>query len=311
MAPEIRINEFTDPGCPWAWSAEPFRRRIDWLYGDRLEWRLHLVGLSDSPDDYLETGFTPKRMASAFSDIATEHRMPIATHERPRMAATVPACRAVVAAREHGSERLARALLRQLRVRHFGGDLLDDPDTIAVAAHDAGLDAEMLHGWMADPAVESALLTDMAVAREPIPAARILEHKLADWTGGLRYTCPSYELIRVRDGTRIAIPGFQPFAVYDVALANLLPGQERRPDPASVEEALAWADEPLATQEVAVLMDLSFEGAREELGRTAVETHLGFDGLWSLPRYSRLSIAPSSDRASDATASASTSSSGA
>ena len=24
----VRITEFTDPGCPWAFSAEPFRRRI-------------------------------------------------------------------------------------------------------------------------------------------------------------------------------------------------------------------------------------------------------------------------------------------
>jgi len=23
--------ELTDPGCPWAYSAEPFRRRINWL----------------------------------------------------------------------------------------------------------------------------------------------------------------------------------------------------------------------------------------------------------------------------------------
>jgi len=26
---EVRITEFTDPGCPWAWSAEPARRRLD------------------------------------------------------------------------------------------------------------------------------------------------------------------------------------------------------------------------------------------------------------------------------------------
>jgi hypothetical protein len=117
--------------------------------------------------------------------------------------------------------------------------------------------------------------------------------------------------VRLSDGVRIAVPGFQPMAVYEVVLANLLPTLERRPDPVSVEEALSWAGEPLATQEVAVLTGLSFEEAREALGRVAVESHLGFDGLWTLPRYSKLSIAPSSEPASGATASASRSSSGA
>jgi predicted DsbA family dithiol-disulfide isomerase len=306
---EIRINEFTDPGCPWAWSAEPFRRRIDWLYGDRIEWRVHLVGLSESPEDYLDKGFTPERMAGAFADIAREHHMPIATHERPRMAATLPACRAIVAAREHAGERVARALMRQLRVRHFGGELLDEPATIAGSAGDVGIDPATLESWSVDPAVEAALEVDMAAARRPIPAARVLDSKLANWSGGVRYTCPSYEMVRLSDGVRIAVPGFQPFAVYDVVLANLIPDLERRPGPETVEEVLGWADEPLATQEVAVLMDCSLEEAREELGAVAVETHLGFDGLWSLPRYSRLSIAPRSDRASGTTTSASPSSS--
>jgi predicted DsbA family dithiol-disulfide isomerase len=310
VSPEIRIDEFTDPGCPWAWSAEPFRRRIDWLYGDALDWRLHMVGLSESPEEYLEKGFTPERMASAFADIAAEHHMPIATHERPRMAATMPACRAIVAAREHGGEQLARVLLRQLRVRHFAGGLLDDLHTIEAAAHDAGISADTLGGWLADPAVEDALRADLVVSRTPSPAAQSLDHKLATWTGGLRYTCPSYELVRLADGQSIAAPGFQPLAVYEMALANLLPGHERRPEPASVEEVLNWAGEPLATQEVAVLMGLSLEGAREELGRVAVETHMGFDGLWTLPRYRKLSIAPSSERESDTTASAPVSSSG-
>lgn len=310
MSLEIRVNEFTDPGCPWAWSAEPFRRRIDWLYGEALEWRLHMVGLASAPEDFEDKGMSPARQAGSFATIAREHHMPMATHERPRMAATLPACRAVVAAREHGSERLARALLRQLRVRFFGGSLLDDPHTIESAAHDAGIAPETLNAWLADPAVEASLVADMDAARKPIPAARILDHKLANWTGGVRYTCPSYEFVRLSDGVRIAVPGFQPFAVYDVVLANLVPGLERRSEPASVEQALGWAGEPLATQEVAVLMDLSLEGAREALGNVAVETHLGFDGLWTLPRYKKLSIAPSSDRASGATASASTSSSG-
>lgn len=40
----ITITHFTDPGCPFAWSAEPARWRLQWLYGDGLEWRLRMVG---------------------------------------------------------------------------------------------------------------------------------------------------------------------------------------------------------------------------------------------------------------------------
>lgn len=107
--------------------------------------------------------------------------------------------------------------------------------------------------------------------------------ELANWSGGRRYTCPSYELVRRSDEVRIAVPGFQPFATYDVITANLVPGLDRRPEPTSVEEVLRWAGEPLATQEVAVVCGIPFEQARQDLGRVAVEHHVGADGLWSLP----------------------------
>jgi len=96
----------------------------------------------------------------------------------------------------------------------------------------------------------------MAAAREPLPAARVLDDKLANWSGGRRYTCPSYEVVRVSDGVRIAVPGFQPFAVYDptngfavgARFANLVPGVDRRDPPESVEEILRWTGTPLATK---------------------------------------------------------------
>jgi predicted DsbA family dithiol-disulfide isomerase len=278
---DVCITEYTDPGCPWAYSAEPFRRRLNWIYGEQVEWRLRLVGLADSPEHYESTGFTPDVQAKAHAKIAAEHGMPIDTRERPRMAATIPACRAVVATRLYapGKERL---VLRRLRIHNFAGGLLDEPETIAAAARDAGLDPQELQDWSAQPETEAALREDMAAARQPIPAARVLDHKLANWSGGLRYTCPSYEIVRKSDGVRIAVPGFQPFAVYDVVTANLVPGLERRPDPESVEEVLTWTGTPLATKEVAVVCDIDFFEARERLGRVAVEQHVGFDGFWTL-----------------------------
>jgi predicted DsbA family dithiol-disulfide isomerase len=279
---DVRITEYTDPGCPWAYSAEPARRRLEWLYGEDLEWEVRMVVLADAPEDYVERGFTPDRQAAALRRIARDHGMPIDTGERPRMAATRPACRAVVAARRHDPA-AARALLRCLRVHAFAGDaLLDEPAMLDLAAASAGLDRALLDRWLADPGVDEEMAEDMAAARKPMPAARVLDHKLANWSGGRRYTCPSYEITRLADGVTISVPGFQPFAVYDVVLANLVPGTERRAAPSDVAEVLRWAGTPLATREVAVLADADQLDARERLGRVAEERHVGMDGFWTL-----------------------------
>ena len=276
----VAITEFTDPACPWAWSAEPSRRRLQWLYGDALDWQRRMVVLSDTPDEYEAKGSTAKKMASAFAKMSREHGMPMNTTERKRMAASAPACRAVVAARLHAPS-AEDALLRAFRVHNFAGGLLDDPATLDSAAADAGLDAAELRAWMRGEDVDLALAGDRAAAREPSCSARVLDDKLANWSGGRRYTCPSYEIERRSDGVRIAVPGFQPFAAYDVVLANLLPGSDRREAASSVLEVLEWAGEPLATREVAVVCDIGHDEAREQLGRVATERHLGFDGLWS------------------------------
>ena len=278
----ITITEYTDPGCPFAWSAEPARRRVDWLYGDQLRWELRMVGLSDDGAAVERAGFTPERQSAAFKRLAEAHGMPIDTSVRARTAATMPACRAVVATRVHAPES-ERALLRAVRVRHFSGELLDDPQTLERAARDAGLDPAELERWSAAPETDDLLAEDLRLARDPSPGALALAHKLAgNGDGGHRYTCPSYELRRDSDGASLSAPGFQPAASYEVAIANLAPSLTRRPEPSDVAEVLQWAGEPLATAEVAAVCGIDREEARERLGRVATEHHVGFDGLWSL-----------------------------
>jgi predicted DsbA family dithiol-disulfide isomerase len=276
----IQITEFTDPGCPYAWSAEPFRRRLRWLYGDQIEWRLRMVVLADSGDEYVAKGFTPQTLSKASEKLSREHGMPIDTSLRDRMSATEPACRAVVAARLNAPEAQA-PLLRALRVHHVAGEHLEDRSTRAAAARDAGLEPARLESWMVGDDVERALEEDKAAARNPTAAALALDHKLAPWPGGRRYTCPSYEVVRLDDGVRLDLPGFQPWDVYEAALANLAPDASRRDPPDSVLELLEWAREPLATREVAVVCDIAHDEARQRLGHVASERHLGFDGLWS------------------------------
>jgi predicted DsbA family dithiol-disulfide isomerase len=278
---DATITDFTDPGCPFAFSAEPIRLKLAWVYGDQIDWRPRMVGLADSPATYESSGFTVDRQAEAFARLWTEHHMPIDTSVRPRMAATLPACRAVVAARLNAPGR-DHALLRRIRVRAFSGELLDLPETIAAAATDVGIDPTDLAAWSESDAVAGALAEDMDLARHPRPAGLALDRKLAGWSGGRRYTCPSYELAGAPETEPIVIPGFWPFSVYEVAMANVLPGADRRDPPETVAEVLEWAGTPLATQEVAAICGLDFNPAREALGRVAVEDHVGWDGFWTL-----------------------------
>src|SRR3954453_19508836 len=84
----VTVVEFTDPGCPFAYSAEPHRLRLQWLYGDHeVDWNLRMVVLARSPQEYLDKGFTPDRQSQAFERISAEYGMPIDPAQRPRMAA--------------------------------------------------------------------------------------------------------------------------------------------------------------------------------------------------------------------------------
>jgi predicted DsbA family dithiol-disulfide isomerase len=280
--PTLTITEFGDPACPFGWSSSPARRRLMWLFGDEIEWRLLMVGLSENPDDAAKKGFTPAMAAAGARRLSELHGMPIDTSERPRMAASIPACRAVVAVRLNQPGR-EHAMFRRLQMRQFAGALLDDPETIAAAALDLGIDPQELAQWSESSETEQALQEDLRQARNPTPEALALAERLAQWSGGLRYTCPSYEIVRNRDGARISVPGFQPLRAYEVAIANLAPELARRDDPEGVEEVLEWAGEPLATAEVAeVLGGSELNDARQLLGRVASEQHVGFDGFWTL-----------------------------
>jgi predicted DsbA family dithiol-disulfide isomerase len=280
--PTLIIREYTDPGCPWAFSAEPSRYRLRWLFGEEIAWHRTMVGLSERPEDVAARGFTPDREAKALAAMQRRFGMPIDPLERPRNAATMPACRAVVAARLHAPEREV-ALLRRLRVNAMAGNLLDAPETLALSAGEAGLDPLELERWAGEAETAEALSADMAAARAPSPAALALDHKLADAAGGRRYTCPSYEIARADGPARLDLPGFQPADAYEAAIANLAPELARRGRPESVEEVLAWAGEPLATAEVAAVRETTTIETREALARVARERPVGADGYWTLP----------------------------
>ncbi len=272
---QLEITHFTDPACPFAFSAEPARFRLRWHYGDQLEWTTRMIVLTLEPGE-------AEKLAAGAPNLQRMYGMPIDPAPYPRASSSEPACRAVVAARVHAPGSLD-ALLRRLRVRRMLGGLLDDPALIAAAATDAGLDPAELQRWCATPEVEEALQADIAASRAPSAAARALDHKLGGPRSERRYTAPSYLLRRPDTEAAASLPGFQPVEAYEAAIANLAPELERRPRPESVRELLAWADEPLATSEVVEIMGRSAQTVRTMLAREAVAHAAGADCYWTLP----------------------------
>jgi predicted DsbA family dithiol-disulfide isomerase len=265
----LDVELFTDPACPFAFSAEPVRQRLRWHYGDGLRWTARMIVLTREPGE-------AEKLAEGAPGLQRRHGMPIDPAPYARAASSEPACRAVVATRRHAPER-APALLRRLQVRVMRGGLLDDPALIAAAARDAGVDPAALAAWCASALVADDLEADAAAARRPSPAARALDHELGGPPGGRRYTAPTYVI------GGVTVPGFNPVEAYEAAIANRAPSLPRRPRPPSVEALLAWADEPLATAEVALVMQTDLAQARAALRPVAHWHPAGADGYWTPP----------------------------
>lgn len=221
-----------------------------------------------------------ERLAQGAPDLQRRYQMPIDPRPYPRAASSEPACRAVVGARLH-TDGLEEDLLRRLRVRAMAGGLLDDPGLLAAAVRDVGLDPLQLEDWSNDQAVDDALQDDVAAARAPSPAARALGHKLGGPSGRCRYTAPSYEIRREDGGGAFSVPGFNPREVYEAAIANLAPELSRRAAPENVEQVLEWAKEPLATAEIAALMQADPADVRPQMSGLAEPQFAGADCYWT------------------------------
>ena len=272
MSDKLQITLFTDPACPFAFSAEPVRLALRWRYGDALDWRLRMIVLTLEPGE-------DEKLAEGAPGLQRRYGMPIAPHPYPRSFSSEPACRAVVAIREYCGERGAALVLRALRVRAMAGGLLDDEQLIRSAGTEAGVYPSDLRHWMASAGTETALRADIAAARDPSPGARALDHKLGGPPERRRYTAPSYELSN--DERSISVPGFNLADVYEMAIANLAPNAVRRDPPAGVSELLNWAEVPLATAEVVEIMQRPEQEVCDALAQVATPRPAGADMYWT------------------------------
>jgi predicted DsbA family dithiol-disulfide isomerase len=286
----IKATLYSDPACPWGYSEVPALRVLEWRYGDQVDWRLVVIGLTEDASQYIARGYTPLRGALGQLRFR-RYGMPFAPQPKERISATARACRAVVAARLHrpGDE---WRVLRALQFANFTTPLLldDDQQLAALLSTVPGVDADAIVSRLDDPDVTEAYDRDRAEARTAAGSAAELQGKTAATDGPVRFTAPS--VVFERDGRQLVAGGFQPVEAYDVLIANLHPAIERAPAPDDPLPLLERFTEGLTTQEVAALMARGNDapdrtGVEEALlrlvasGRAAREP-LGDDALWQL-----------------------------
>ncbi len=287
----IDVLHFSDPGCPWAWSASPALSVLHWRYGDQLDWRHVMIGLTERGAEYERRGYSGERQARGYRSF--RHRgMPFNTTPRDHMHGTWPMCRAVVAARLTVPDR-EWAVFRALQVAQFTTTLdLETQEGIAAAlARVPGLDVDALLAAAATPETEAAFERDRDEARTAAGGQTEFQGKSATAPDGrVRYTAPSL-IFTAADGRRIEAGGFQPVEAYDLAIANLDPTLRRRDEATDVSEVLAAFPDGVTTAEVAAVMAPNNtapdpDSAEDELIALAAaggahRVDVGNDALWA------------------------------
>jgi 2-hydroxychromene-2-carboxylate isomerase len=285
----ISATLFSDPGCPWAYSANPALAVLRWRYGDQLRWRLVTIGLTEEAQQYVDRGYSPSRSVRGYLQFGRRFGMPFASQPRERMVATARACRAIVATRLVRPER-ELAVYRALQFAWFTTPLLLDEDAGLLSALQpvADLDAAAVVGGLDDAQVTAAYEADRAEARTAAGTPTEFQGKAAATDGPVRYTAPS--IVFEAGGRRLEAGGFQPVEAYDVIVANLDPTLERRQAPDDALEVVDAFPDGLVTAEVAAVMTRANDAPDREAAQVALVEHvadgriaregLGDDALW-------------------------------
>jgi protein-disulfide isomerase-like protein with CxxC motif len=254
MAP-IDVTHFSDPCCPWAYSASPALAVLRWRYGAQLRWQHVMIGLTERAEQYEARGYTPVRQARGYRNFRWRG-MPFSTAVKGRMAATSRACRAVVATRLTAPE-LELAAFRALQFGQFtGGRPMDDDAAIEAALRRIeGLDAAEIVSMIDAQHVVDAYEEDRSRARTAAGSPTEFQGRSANSDGKVRFTAPS--IVFRQDDRSLEAGGFQPLEAYDVCIANLDVTLTRRDEPQDDDElAELLRSEPhgLTTREVALVM---------------------------------------------------------
>ena len=288
----LHVTHYSDPHCPWAWSASPALATLRWRYGSQLTWRHVMIGLTESRDVYASRGYSPGQSALGYRSFRNRG-MPFSTQPRDHLSGTWATCRVVVAARRLAPER-ELAVFRALQFAQFTTTLdLEDPAGQREAiAWVPGIDPDAVIAAASDPETEELFAADREEARSAAGSPTEFQGKAAQYSSDqnqVRYTAPSLRFT-TEDARTLEAGGFQPLEAYDVLIANLDTDLERRGPATGAAEVLPEFPDGLSTAEVALIMTPN--NAAPDLGAaedslitavsegTAVRAPFGHDALW-------------------------------
>jgi protein-disulfide isomerase-like protein with CxxC motif len=297
----MQVTHFSDPGCPWAWSAGPAFATLRWRYGDQLQWRHVMIGLSATAEQYERRGYTPERQARGYRSFRWRG-MPFTTEPRERMHGTWAMCRVVVATRRLVPER-EWAVFRALQFAQFtSARRLDDVGQIEDAlAWVPGIDPAALVAASLEPETEELFAADRALARSAAGGPTEFQGRSATSPEGeVRFTAPSV-IFTAKDGASLEVGGFQPVEAYDVAIANLDRSLTRREPAEDAGEVVAAFPDGLTTYEVAAVMAKHLQPPDRDAAEDALislaasgeveRRAFGNDALWSPARREAAALA--------------------
>jgi 2-hydroxychromene-2-carboxylate isomerase len=287
---KISVTHFTDPGCPFAYSASPALAVLRWRYGDQLDWRLVTIGLAEDPQRYIDAGYTPTRSTLGQQSYFKRFGMPLLMQPRARVSATSRACRAIVATRRLFPGR-EDEVLRALQLGWFTTTLQldEDSDIEQALARVSGLDIGAVVEAIDDEETLAAYEDDKQQTRSAEGGPTHFQGKARQTDGPVRYSAPSL-VFHSDAGVRLEAGGFQTIEAYDVLIANLDPTLEREDPPAEAIDVLRRFPDGLVTAEVAAILaqnnqlpdrDSAERALIELAGAGAVEREpLADDALW-------------------------------
>ena len=250
----IEATLYTDAGCPWAYSANPALRVLEWRFRVQLRWRLVMIGLREEASEAAVRAYDPDRALARWRVFEERYGMPFASTAKARPSGTGRGCRAVVAAGmlDPGSE---WTVFRTLQIANFTSPtlFLDDAESIREALRAVpGVDADGIAERIDDADVVAEYEHQQAEARSAAGTPSEAQDKTATSDGHVRFTAPSVVFRRGEDSAFAG--GWQPLLSYDTVLANFAKELERVPPPDSPEPLLEFFPAGLTTAEVALLL---------------------------------------------------------
>jgi putative protein-disulfide isomerase len=265
----VEVDYHTDPACPWSWAAEAPLRALMLEYGQDLRWRLVMGGLARevAPGVSPRASLPPEVRAPLVEEwlrVSADTAAPLdpLTWSEGGIRTTYPACMAVRAAAEQGSEP-GFSYLRRLREGIMCERLkLDHAEALVEAARQAGLDVERFRLGLRSHAITEAFGADLEATAALAVEQGERPPRSSQGAGGAALPTAVF----AGGPGREIVSGLQPVEAYRRAAEAC--GARRQSSRPAVEEVVRRFGR-VTTAEVESLCDLPGPRAHAELWRLA------------------------------------------